>query len=224
MTFAKSKAGKVYNVLLEREPRVLTTQEIRAACKRLNVDFNSALIGLSRNHALEPLLFKGVYYLRDRDELALGTIKEEPLNLVARACSLKLKKNWYFGLATALHLAGLWEQQTLTTLTVMSKKRVARPKNSVAGMAVEFRQLSNVPFDELVKRKGVLRFSEPSRTILDYAYFNARNKQSLEHAKTIFKAVAEKTGGKKKLAEKAKPLIHKYPGLYAILLEHFFQA
>ena len=220
--FSSSKAGRVYNALLERTDRVVSTREIKEMCKLLKVDFNSVLVGLTRSNALEPVIFKGVYYLRNREERDLGTTKEDPLSIVARACNLKLKKNWYFGLATALQLAGLWEQQTLTTITVVSKKRISRPKTVSAGMRVEFKQLTNVPFDKLVRQRGTIRFSEPSRTILDYAYFNARNKESLEYAKTIFKIVAEKAGGEEKLLKQAKPLISKYPGLYVVFLKKFF--
>ena len=217
-------AGKVYNALLERADRVISTKEIGEACKLLKIDFNTAFVGLTRWKVLAPVAFKGVYYLRNREERDLGTIKEDPLSIVARACNLKLKKAWYFGLATALHIAGLWEQQTLTTITVVSKKRIFGLKEKkIAGMKVEFKQLAKVRFDKLVRQQGIIRYSDPSRTILDYAYFNARNKESLEHAKTIFKSIAEKTGGEEKLIEKAKPLIADYPNLYAVFLKKFFE-
>ena len=224
MAFAHTKAGRVYNALLERGDNVIATKEIKGVCKLLKIGFNAAFAGLTRRNALVPVVFKGVYYLKNREERDLGTIKEDPLSIVARACNLKLGGDWYFGLATALQLAGLWEQQTLTTITVITKKRVSgHAEKKVAGMNVEFKQLAKVRFDKLVKQKGVMRYSDPARTIVDYAYFTARSKQSREYAKTIFKVVAEKTGGRERLFEKAMPLIAGYPRLYAVFLEKFFE-
>src|SRR3989344_8702024 len=131
-------AGKVYNTLVERNDKIITTKDIKETAKLLKVDYSAAFVGLNRWAVLVPAVFKGVYYLKNREERDLGTIKEEPLSIVASACNLKLGENWYFGLATALQLSGLWDQQTLTSITVISKKRVYGPKPKVAGMGVEF--------------------------------------------------------------------------------------
>src|SRR3989338_5470459 len=178
MAFSSSKAGRVYTALLERNGRVFSTKEIRQMCKLLKVDFNVALVGLNRAGVLAPVAFKGVYYLRNREERDLNTIKEDPLVIVANACNLRLGKNWYFGLASALQLSGLSNHQTLTTMTIISKKRVSGSKPAIAGMNIEFKQLAGVPYNKLIKTRGPIRFSDPARTILDYAYFSARNKQS----------------------------------------------
>ncbi len=222
MAFSSSKAGRVYNALLERKGRVFSTKEIRQMCRLLKVDFNVAMVGLNRAGVLEPVVFKGIYYLRDREERDLRTIKEDPLLIVANACKLRLGTDWYFGLATALQLAGLWKQQTLTKMTVISKKRVYGSKMPIAGMQVEFKQLIGVPYERLIKECGSMRYSDPARTILDYAYFAARNKESHHYAQTVFAEVAE-TLGEENIMNKAKPLIGKYPGLYAIFLKKFFE-
>ncbi len=222
MVFSSSKAGRVYNVLLERNDRVVSTKEIKAACNFLKLDFKVVMVGLTRAKVLEPAVFKGVYYVKRRDEKDLGTIKEDPLKVIARACNLKLEKNWYFGLATALKLSHLWGQQTLATATVISKKRVQRAEISFAGMNVEFKQLSGVSFKELVRQKGAIRYSRPARTMLDYAYFSARNRKSLEYAKTILRGITRKTVGEKNLMEGAARLVDQYPGLYKVFLRKYF--
>ncbi len=191
-------------------------------CKLLKVDFNVALVGLSRAGVLAPVAFKGVYYLRNREERDLKTIKEDPLVIVAHACNLRLGKNWYFGLATALQLSGLLNQQTLTAMTVISKKRVSGSKSAIAGMNLAFKQLAGVPYNKLIRTRGPIRYSDPARTILDYAYFSARNKQSPDYAKTVFADINRKLGDGK-ILNKAKPLVSKYPRLYAIFLKKFFE-
>ncbi|MFA6330381.1 MAG: hypothetical protein WCX64_06950 [Candidatus Micrarchaeia archaeon] len=221
MAFYNSNAGKVYNVLLERKDRVVLTKDIRTACNLLKLDYDGVLVSLIRSKVLETAVFKGVYYVKSREERDLGTIKGDPFNVVARACNLKLKNGWYFGLATALYIEGLWEHQGLTGITVISKRRVQRAKADFAGMRVEFKQLSGVPFNKLVQKKGVLRYSKPARTMLDYAYFSARNRDSVEYAKEILRDIAKKTGGEEKLIKAAARLINQYPGLYATFLRKF---
>ncbi|MEK6924559.1 MAG: type IV toxin-antitoxin system AbiEi family antitoxin [Candidatus Micrarchaeota archaeon] len=221
MAFSDSIAGKVYNVLLERNDRVIETKNIKSACELLKIDFTAVLVGLTRAEVLEPVIFKGVYYVRNREEKDLKTIKEDPLEVVARACNLKLKADWYYGLATALKLSGVWEQQSHVTITVISKKRVNRA-TSFAGMTIKFKQLSGVPFNKHVRKKGVMRYSDPSRTLLDYAYFGARNKESVDYAKTVLSELAKTKGGEEKLLKNASTLVNKYPGLYAVFLRKFF--
>ncbi len=217
MSFQESKAGRVYNVLILRTDRVVSTASIREACRLLGVGFQTAFVGLSRAGVLEPVIFKGVYYVRKPDERQLGTMREDSLDVIARACNLALKEDWYFGLATALKLAGLWEQQTLATITVVCKKRVKKNRANFGGFTVEFKQLTGVPFDKLVAKSGVKRFSQPARTLADYAYFNARAKQR-DYPKIVRQDVYAKTGDKKKLEKQLSRLIKYYPKPYAKLM------
>ncbi|MFH1199439.1 MAG: hypothetical protein V1708_00050, partial [Candidatus Micrarchaeota archaeon] len=76
MAFWDSGAGKVHNVLLSRNDRVVSSEDIKAACKALGIEYGTALSGLSRTGALVPVVFRGVYYVRDREERDLKTIKE----------------------------------------------------------------------------------------------------------------------------------------------------
>ena len=218
-----SLSGRVYNVLLERNDQIVSTKQIKTACKLLGVEYKTAMVGLSRDNVLEPVIFKGVYYLKNREERDLGTVKGDPILVVAQACNLKLGENWYFGLATALKLSGLWEQQTLTTITIISKARIQRSKTSFGGTSIEFKQLSKVPFHNLVRKQGIVRFSEPGRTLIDYVYFGARNKAYIDFGRIVFLKLAIKFGSKTSLIKKIKPLIGKYPGLYSIFLEKFFE-
>jgi len=222
MAFQSSKAGKVYNVLILRSNKVVSSSEIREACRLLGVGFKSAWAGLERAGALEPVLFKGVYYVRSPEERQLGTIQQDVFDVIAQACNLKLEENWYFSLATALLLNGLSEQQHLTTVTIACKKRVKRRKTSFAGLSVEFKQLTGVPFNKLIRRVGVKRFSEPARTLADYAYFNARSKAN-DYSSVIWQDVYAKTPGKERLLRQLTSLVGDYPKPYAVLMKQLFQ-
>ncbi len=222
MAFWSSDAGRAHNVLMAKPGRVVTSGELRRTCKALKIKYKTVLAGLARSGALIPLLFKGVYYVRDRNERDLGVVKTGALDALASACNLKLGKGWYFGLSTALFLSGAWGQQTQTVATIITKKRIQR-KSSFAGLKVEFRQLAGVSFDAGVRQKGNLRYSEPARTVADYGYFGARDKKSLELARAVFAEVAAKAGGRKKLIQRTRALISKYPKLYAVFLRKFFE-
>jgi len=227
MAFYTSNAGRVYNVLLERnsaaKTKVVSTDDIRAASKFLKLEASTVLPSLIRSGVIEPVIFKGIYYVRDREERDLKKIKADPLETIAEACNIRLGETWYFGLATALKLSGEWEQQTLTTATVISKKRVQRSKTSFAGMAVEFKQLSSVPFGEQVQKDGAIRYSKPPRTILDYFYFSARNSESKEYARIVMGKLLEKNQDREKILDAAARLAEKYPGLYQQFLKTYLE-
>ncbi|MEK6953720.1 MAG: hypothetical protein AABX01_01835 [Candidatus Micrarchaeota archaeon] len=222
MAFWSSDAGRVHNVLLSRPSRVISSNEVKRVCRAVGVKYKTALAGLTRAKVIVPVVFKGIYYVRDRDERDLETIRKDALDSVAQACALKLGKDWYFGLATALFLSGIWGQQALTTITVISKRRIQR-KSRFAGMNVEFRQLAGVPFSLQVSRKGHIRFSEPSRTVLDYAYFGARDPKMREFAKAIYFEYSATAGGKVKRFSRIRNLIRKYPRLYGVYLRRLFE-
>jgi len=227
MAFYTSNAGRVYNILLERysttKNKVISTEHIRDACKFLKLEDKIVLPSIIRAGVIKPVIFKGIYYVLDREERDLEKIKADPLETIARACNIRLGETWYFGLATALKLSGDWEQQTQTLVTIISKKRVQRAKTSFAGMSVEFKQLSSVPFGEQVQKSGAIRYSKPARTVLDYFYFSARNRESKEYARIVMGRVLEKNQDRDKILDAAAKLAEKYPGLYQQFLKTYVE-
>jgi hypothetical protein len=212
-----SKTGKVYNSLLSRSERVVTSDDIKNVAKQFKMNARAGLDGLIRNGALEPVLFKGIYYVRNRDEQELQTIRVDPLHIIARACNVRIGKDWYFGLATALKLAGAWGQQTLTTITIITKKRIQHSRSSFGGYAVEFKAISIPSFESNLRIDGEIRYSDPVRTLLDYAYLGARHGDSVDYTKQIISDIARKD--RKRLLEEAEQLVAEYPRLYQIFLD-----
>jgi len=216
MSFASSKTAKVYNVLLSRFDRVISSNDVRKAAATFQMDPRAALVSLTRSGALEPVVFRGTYYVRNRDERDLRTIEEDPLRILARACNIKVGKNWYFGLATALKLAGVWGQQSLTTITIITKMRV-RSKGFFAGYVVEFKLLSIGSFESMIRDDGVIRYSEPVRTLLDLAYFGARRGNSGQYPRSILAAIPPRE--RKRIVENARQFVNDYPQLYRVFLD-----
>jgi len=216
MSFTSSKTAKVYNVLLSRFDRVISSDDIKKTAATFQMNPRAALVTLTRSGALEPVVFKGVYYVRNRNERDLHTIEEDPLRILARACNMRLGKDWYFGLATALKLAGVWRQQSLTTITIITKMRV-RSKASFAGYVVEFRVLSIESFESMLQGDGVIRFSDPARTMLDFAYFGARRANSDQYPRSLVVAISPRE--RKRLLEHARQFVSGYPPLYRVFLD-----
>lgn len=212
-----SKTAKVYNALLSRSERVVTSDDVKKVAKDFKMNPRAGLDGLIRNGSLEPVLFKGVYYVRNRDERDLQTIQEDPLRIIARACNVRIGKDWYFGLATALKLAGFWWQQILTTITVITKRRVQHSESSFGGYAVEFKAISIESFESDLRIDGAIRYSDPVRTLIDYAYLGARHGAASGYTRKILADLPRKDRGR--LIEQAEQLVAEYPRLYQIFLD-----
>lgn len=71
----------------------------------------------------------------------------------------------------------------MTTVTIIARMRVQHAKASFAGYAVEFKVLSISSFNSMLVTDGIIRYSEPVRTLLDFAYFGARHARSDEYEK-----------------------------------------
>lgn len=212
-----SKTAKVYNALLSRSERVVTSDDVKKVAKDFKMNPRAGLDGLIRNGALEPVLFKGIYYVRNRDERDLQTIQEDPLRIIARACNVRIGKDWYFGLATALKLAGVWGQQTLTTITIITKRRVQHSESSFGGYVVEFKAISIPSFESDLRIDGVIRYSDPVRTLIDYAYLGARHGDANDYTRKILADLPRKD--RRRLIEQAEQLVAEYPRLYQIFLD-----
>jgi hypothetical protein len=130
---------------------------------------------------------------------------------------MRLGKGWYFGLGTALKLAGARGQQSLTTMTIITRTRVQHAKTSFAGYAVEFKVLSIPSFEAMLRDDGIVRYSEPVRTLLDFAYFGARRGRSDEYARSVIAAIPARE--RKRRLEQARQSISGYPHLYRVFLD-----
>jgi predicted transcriptional regulator of viral defense system len=214
---ASSKTGKVYNALLLRFGRIVTSDDVKKVAADFKMDPRSALVSLKRDGILEPVLFQGIYYVRNREERDLHTIQEDPLRIMARACDVKLGKDWYFGLATALKLAGVWEQQSLTTITIITKKRILRRKVFFADYAVEFKVLSIPSFQSNLRVNEGMRYSDPVRTLLDFAYLSARSGELGEYPRNVVAAILKT--GRRDLIDQAEKSLDDYPQLYRVFLD-----
>ncbi len=114
-------------------------------------------------------IFKGIFYLRPLEELELGRRKYNHLELVARGLAIKKVSSWYFGLHTALKLNNMTHEHFSIEEVVSDRIFRAKPVK-IAGYPFKFIKLSPTLLGfGVIERNGV-RYSDPEKTLLDFAY------------------------------------------------------
>jgi predicted transcriptional regulator of viral defense system len=147
----------------------VTSEELRADCKSLKLDYDIAIRHLVPRGYLVRIL-KGIFYVKSPEELELARTKYNHLELVAKGLELKKVKNWYFGLHTALKLNNMTHEAFAVEDVINDKLFRANPF-TIAGYKFKFSRLSPSLLDfGITKAENGVRYSDPEKTILDFIY------------------------------------------------------
>jgi predicted transcriptional regulator of viral defense system len=126
-----------------------------------------------RNYLLEHgylhRIFRGLYYVSDRDELDKGLPGGSALKIVGRALAFKGVRHWYFGYETALKLNGLTHEYFTVDYLVTDALRTTKPVG-ILGRRFAIMRRDRRRFRDGIVRSGGIRFSDPERTVLDLAH------------------------------------------------------
>lgn len=145
----------------------LTSDTIRKHCISFRLDYDSTIkYFLSRGYLVR--IFRGVFYVKNLDELKLGRVKYSHLELVSKGLELKGVENWYFGLYTALKLNNLTHEHFTVDYVINDKIFRAKPME-IAGYKFRFLKLKPALFGFGIIKNG-LKYSDPEKTILDFIY------------------------------------------------------
>lgn len=165
----------IWETLLRDEREVATSADIAAVARRIEADPRDAVRSLRRSGRLVPL-FKGFYYVRRPEELALTSPRHNHLELFAMAARAKGIGNWYFGLDSALRLNRMTHEDRRWEDVVSDS--LYRPAGvAVGGKRFVVRKWSPRLVRFGVVRLGPLPYSDPEKTVLDLAY--------LDHLRTL---------------------------------------
>lgn len=161
------KEGILLKKLRMDNREFVTSAELREYCKKLKIDYNSA-IGhfVSRGHLIR--VFKGIFYIKSLDEMKLGKSRYSHLELVSKGLELKGVKNWYFGLYTALKLNNMTHEHFTIDYVINDQMLRVNPMK-IAGHKIRFLKLKPALFSFGITNKGA-RYSDPEKTILDFIY------------------------------------------------------
>ncbi len=194
MDYLGENAGKVHFALMNRKMRCVSSADIADICKYFGFSPVNVRTVLIRRGVLVQLLFKGIFYVRNSTELLAKTLPSDPLVLAALACNKRFGKIWYFGLYSALKLNELAGVQTPVKTFIITKKQVLPNRRDLGGMNFVFSQVKGVPFDKGIIENNDLRFSNLSRTALDFLHL-AIKKKDTTYAEMVLDTVIARNKG-----------------------------
>lgn len=165
-----TSSAVAWESLFRADKTVVTSEEVHRAAERLGKDPAHTVRHLRREGYLLPL-FKGYYYVRSPEEVTLGTARYNPLELFALAAEAKGIGAWYFGLHTALSLNGLTHEDRREE-TVISDHLYRINGVKVGAKRFVIHKWSEDLLGFGVTERGLVRFSDPEKTVLDFAYWD----------------------------------------------------
>ena len=146
----------------------VTSDELKKYCKKFNLDYNITIKNLVFRGNLVRI-FKGIFYVKDLEEIKLGRLKYSYRELIAKGLDLKDVKNWYFGLHSALKLNNMTHETFVIDHVINDKIFRAKPID-IAGYKIKFHRISSKVLTFGIITKDNIRFSDPEKTILDFLY------------------------------------------------------
>jgi len=146
----------------------VTSDELKKYCKKFNLDYNITVKNLVFRGNLVRI-FKGIFYVKDLEEIKLGRLKYSYRELIAKGLDLKDVKNWYFGLHSALKLNNMTHETFVIDHVINDKIFRAKPID-IAGYKIKFHRISSKVLTFGIITKDNIRFSDPEKTILDFLY------------------------------------------------------
>jgi hypothetical protein len=152
----------------------VTSEELKEYCRSMKMDYALVIRYLVSRKKYLLRIFRGIFYVRSLEELKLGRSRYNHLELVAKGLELKGVKNWYFGLHSALKLNNMTHEHFAVEDVVSDSIFRANPFD-IAGYKFRFVKLSPSLVSFGIKEEGLLRYSDPEKTILDFIYL-ARQK------------------------------------------------
>lgn len=152
----------------QRRGRIARKEQLVEAATRLGRNPKHVIDELVRRKFVVPL-FRGVYYVRDPEEVSLGTEKHDALHLFTLGATHADLGHWYFALESAQRIHG--ESQEHRTVETVVSDKVQRPEPvTIAGRQFEILCWTDVPMHEGVGEVDGLPVAMPSRTIVDHLY------------------------------------------------------
>jgi len=148
--------------------KVVYKDQLKELAEIFNVNSLDSWINYLITREYIVRIFRGLYYVKTFEEVFRGTYPEV-YRLISMAMN-KISAKWYFGLYTALRLNGLTHEFFTTIFVINDKIRRPKPIN-IAGQKVMFLKIREDLLDFGIKENNMLRFSDPEKTLLDFAYF-----------------------------------------------------
>lgn len=143
------------------------SDEIKEYCDLLNLNYENVIrYFISRGYLLR--IFRGIFYVKNLEELKFGSKKYSHLELVSKGLELKGIKNWYFSLYTALSLNNA-THEFFTIDYVISENLYRNKIININNYKFKFMKLKPDLLNfGIIENK--YRYSDLEKTILDFIY------------------------------------------------------
>lgn len=182
----------------------VTSDVLKIYCKKLNLDYDSTIKNLMFSGYIIRI-FKGIFYVKDLEEIKLGRTRYSHLELISKGLELKGVKNWCFGLYSALKLNNMTHEEFTIDHIINDILFRAKPID-IIGYKVKFHRVTPNLLKFGITKKGKIRYSDPEKTILDFLYILRYNGVSEEK---IIMDLADYASGISK--EKIRKYVKYYP-------------
>lgn len=143
------------------------SDEIKEYCNLLNLNYEKVIrYFISRGYLLR--IFRGIFYVKNLEELKFGLKKYSHLELVSKGLDLKGIKNWYFSLYTALKLNNVTHEY-FTIDYVISENLYRNKPIHIDNHKFKFMKIKPDLLNFGIIKNG-FRYSDLEKTILDFIY------------------------------------------------------
>jgi len=148
----------------------VTSDTLKKYCKNLELDYDGTMKNLIfRGNLIR--IFKGVFYIKNLEEIKLGRLKYSYMELISKGLELKDVEKWYFGLYSALKLNNMTHETFAIDHIINNKIFRAKPIK-IFEHKVRFHLVSSKLLTFGIIKKGKIRYSDPEKTILDLLYLS----------------------------------------------------
>ncbi len=156
----------------------ITSEEIRKECNFKNLNYENVIkYFISKGYLIR--IFRGIFYVKNLEEIKYGIKKYNHYELVSKGLELKGVNNWYFGLYTALKF-NLATHESFVITYVINDKLYRNKPILIYGRKYKFIKLKPSLLTFGIVESQSYRYSDLEKTILDFIYkfrHNNRSKQ-----------------------------------------------
>lgn len=162
------KISKLLNKLWVEKEEFVTAEVLKGYCIKLHLDYDTTVRNfVHRGHLTR--IFRGIFYVRPPEDMVLRKERYNHLELVAKGMELKGVKNWHFGLHSALKLNNMTHEYFVIE-KVISDSIFRQKPIKITGYYFDFIKIVPPLLGFGIKTEGLLRYSDPEKTILDFVY------------------------------------------------------
>lgn len=159
--------NRIFKKLVCDGKEFATFEQIKEYSNKLYYNPNNVIKYLiSRGFLLKT--FKGVFYIKNDDEIKNNTLKYSYFEIVAKALEFKKIDYWYFGLYTALKLNNVNYKKDSKEYIISNHSLVENP---IKIMGHKFRFMI---FKDTLLKFGIIengiKYSDLEKTLLDFIY------------------------------------------------------